>query len=253
MSILMQLIRSTNFRQFVDFASPAFFEVMPTRSLVSQARTLVGAYRNRDAFRSALEARRSSLHEAGIQVDLALADDSERLPRLDPVQLDEDQRRSLGGRILQVYFHQLLSESPTLLDLSRDRWATEHGRLEWRPGRGHRDWDPMFREAMADVYRSFYEGTEDDLRAALRRIDLEPATDLFVEHFGAGDQSAVAFRVEHFTGSFHQVFVRCKREGIRLHRDFLPLGIYLATLYQTLESLEVPMDVRGAFRAARSA
>lgn len=248
----MQMIRSTNFQQFVDFASPAFFDVMPTRSLVGEAKKLVGAYRDRDGFRGAIDGRRRELNAAGIDVRLVAPDDRDIPPKLDAQQLTDDERREIGGRILQVYFHQLLSRAPTLLDLSRQRWMTADGRLVWQPGRGHEDWDENFRTAMAEVYTSFYTGSEDDLRAALRKIDLEPTTDLFLEHFGAGDQSNVEFRVQHFTRSFHQVFVRCKEQKIRLDRGFLPLGIYLATLYQTLEALEVPMDVRGAFNAARA-
>jgi len=247
----MQMIRATNFRQFVDFASPAFFDVMPTRALVGEAKSLVGAYRDRRGFESAVNARRSGLQEAEIHVDLAAADRPGTAPKLDPRSLGDERRREVGGKILQVYFHQLFTPTPTLLDLSRERWGLEADRLEWRPGRGHKDWDDGFRTAMADVYRSFYEGGEDDLRSALRRIDLEPATDLFLQHFGEGDQSNVEFRVQHFTRAFHQVFMRCKNEGIRLHRGFLALGIYLATLYQTLEALEAPMDVRSAFIAAR--
>lgn len=247
----MQMIRSTNFQQFVDFASPAFFDVMPTRSMVGEAKNLISAYRDRDGFRSAIETRQRELSTAAIDVRVVAPDDTDIPPKLDAQQLTDGERREIGGRILQVYFHQLFNASPTLLDLSRQRWMTADGKLVWQPGRGHKSWDENFRTAMAEVYASFYEGGEEDLRAALRKIELEPATDLFIEHFGAGDQTQVEFRTQHFTRSFHQVFVRCKEEKIRLDRGFLPLGIYLATLYQTLEALEVPMDVRGAFRAAR--
>lgn len=248
------MIRATNFRQFVDFASPAFFDVVPTRSLVGEARSLVGAYRDRDAFRRAVEARREAVQAGSIPVEVVDPEASRGASRLEPNRLDDDTRREVGRRILTVYFHQLFTPTPTLLDTSRDRWSwTDDGRLQWRPGRGHKDWDEDFRTTMVEVYRGFYESGEEELRAALSRLDLDPATDLFIEHFGAGDQTQVRFRVQHFTRSFHQVFVRCREEGIRLHRGFLPLGIYLATLYQTLEALEVPLDARGAFFAAREA
>jgi hypothetical protein len=37
---------------------------------------------------------------------------------------------------------------------------------------------------------------------------------------------------------------------VRLHPDFVALGVYLAALYEHLEELDVPLDVRGAFAAA---
>ncbi|NJK88879.1 MAG: hypothetical protein HC923_05385 [Myxococcales bacterium] len=159
----------------------------------------------------------------------------------------DDERVRVGDSILQVYFHQLFSDEPTLLNLGRRAWRLEQRELQWTPGRGHKAWEDGFRVAIRRVYESFYRGTESDLRAALRSIDLEPATDLFIEHFGAGSAGPVRFATTDFVKSFHRIFVRCRDEKIRLHSDFLPLGLYLASLYESLEALDVALDVRSAF------
>ena len=87
-------------------------------------------------------------------------------------------------------------------------------------------------------------------RKALAALHLDAAADLFLDHFGAGEQTAVRFEMAHFTRSFHAVFVRCRERGVQLHPNFVPLGVYLAALYEHLEGLDVPLDVRAAFAAA---
>jgi hypothetical protein len=50
--------------------------------------------------------------------------------------------------------------------------------------------------------------------------------------------------------TFHQVFVLCRDAKQSLHPDFLPLGLYLATLYDHLERLGAAVDVLAAFEKA---
>jgi hypothetical protein len=245
MSLLGQMIRATSFRQFLDFASPSFFEVMPTRALWSEGRALMAAYRDAQGFEQALAHRRPRVEGFGVEL-------SQRPERAaTPLRsLDEEARRKAGQRILEIYFHQLLDpEGPTLLDLSLVRWTFSEDRLVWHPGRGHKSWPEDFRSALAEVYVSFYTA-QGELEDALERLGLAVATDLFVKHFGEGDQRAVQFRVDHFTASFHQVFLRCRQHKVKLQPSFLPLGIYLATLYETLSAIDLPLDVRSAFEVA---
>ena len=96
------------------------------------------------------------------------------------------------------------------------------------------------------MYRGFY-GEDDALfERGVRALHLEPATDVLRAHFGEGDQRAVVFETKVFHSSFHDVFVRCRDEGVSLHRNFLALGLYLACLYDALEG-RGPLDVRDAF------
>ena len=63
-------------------------------------------------------------------------------------------------------------------------------------------------------------------------------------------QRAVRFDSAIFQTTFHAVFVRCRVQGIQLHRNFLALGAYLATLYDLLEGLDQAFAVRAAFDRA---
>lgn len=238
MSLFTRLAAGTGFRRFMDFVSPAFFDVMPMGPLMREVKKLVASYRDEDAFAALAAEKTDGLAAIGV----ALRPEVEPRTRFDD--LDEATRKAMGEAVLRVYFAQLLEPKPILLDLSR----VDHGDpLVWCPGRGHASWDDGFRTALVAVYRSFYEGG--DLPRALEPLGLASAADLFRKHFGEGDQSTVSFTVEHFVDSFHQVFVHCKERGIRLDPHFLGLGLYLATMYETLEALAVPLDVRSAFLA----
>ena len=250
--LLMRLIRATGFKRFAAFVSPAFFDVVPTGAMLQRARRLLSDYRDAQGFAEAVEARRRSLDAASIGVALTTVRAAEPGPTRPLADLATADRRSVGEAVLRLYFHQLMTDGPTLLDLSAGRFGrgTPQRGVEWRVRAGYAVWDVRFQSAIRQVYRGFY---TDDARAmndGLEALGLGSAALLFRRHFGDGDQTAVEFSVDHFVSSFHSVFMHCKEHGIRLAPDFLPLGIYLATLYETLEQLGVPLDVRSAFHRA---
>ena len=73
---------------------------------------------------------------------------------------------------------------------------------------------------------------------------------VFRQHFGSGDQRSVTFSLAHFRSTFHETFLICKREGVRLSAEFVSLGLMLACLYEHLEKLNADFDVRAAYAAA---
>jgi hypothetical protein len=245
MSIFARLAAGTGFRRFLDFVSPAFFEVMPPLQLAQQMRSLVAAYRDDAAFQKVRQEAASFLEDSNLGVRMLLDEDPPS--RTDIRALPDEARSELGHALLRLYFAQLFSTRPTLLDLSRDRFGVLDGTLVWTPGKGHLAWDESFRGAMVAIYQGFYHEVPGALAQALDRLHLASAEPLFRQHFGEGAQKSVRFTVAHFVDSFHQIFVHCKEAKIRLHPNFLPLGIYLATLYESLEALDVPLDVRTAF------
>lgn len=246
--MLFTLIKGTDFRRFVDFASPAFFDVMPARTLWDQGLSLVQGYRDRDRLDRAVAHRKDALARVGLGPQVV--DGSRGTPLVDA---NETERRSIGAAVLELYFHQILdADGDTLLNLGRKRLQVD-GQPEWCPGPGVVSWPEDFRKTIEGMYRAFYEEGAGSLADALEPVGLAPCVDIFERHFGAGDQRAVQFKSEAFVSAFHEVFVRCKEQKIRLHGGFLPLGIYLATLYDALEAVQVPLDVRTAFERAASA
>lgn len=243
--MILRLLKSTEWGQLLDFVSPSFFDVMPAGALAGQARALLASRRDRDGFVREARALSRLLGRRGVPLRVS----TERAEG-DGLPQDGDARRERGGLVLRLYFEQLLHRDAALLDLRASAFRRDRGRLVFAPSPGSARWDPEFLGALRRVYRGFYRGEESCFEEGLAALRLEPARELFLRHFGEGDQTGVRFRMAHFTKSFHDVFVRCREHGLRLQGDFVPLGVHLAALYEHLEALGEPLDVRAAFHAA---
>lgn len=246
--MFLRMLRATEWGQLLDFVSPSFFEVLSARGLAGAARDLIASSRD-DAGMHAVAgaiADRIGARSIPIRLDLERGGETSAAGRRSP----EDARIARGQLVLRLYFEQLLGAEATLLDLRGPRFAVHGDTLQWSPARGFVRWDPAFLDAIRRMYRGFYADDDAVFRTALAALHLDAAADLFLDHFGAGEQTAVRFEMAHFTKSFHAVFVRCRERGVRLHPNFVPLGVYLAALYEHLEGLDVPLDVRAAFAEA---
>lgn len=238
--MLSNILRNTEWSQLSSFVSPAFFAVLPPRKLYRRARSLLLS-RDAPAYRGALAARRASL--AALPLAIAVSE----APAVDDGLGDAD-----AERVVTLFFHQLFSDGDTLLDL-RDRALCARSRgLDWTPAPWVAGWDPDFSKALRDVYRGFYTDAPEMFRAGLAGLGIASCEDLFREHFGS-DQRAHVFRTREFVATFHKVFVRCREQGIELHPDFLPLGIYLACLHDALDPRGAEIDVKAAFERATRA
>ncbi len=244
--LLLRTLKDAEWKPLLDFVTPAFFEVMPARALLGQGRELVGNARDRKRFATVRRRMQQGLDELGVPVRLGPPGAGSPPPGLG--ELAEPERRARGQRVLELYFAQLLAGDVAILDLRPDRFAAlGEGGLAWHPGPYYVDWDPGFVDAVRRLYRGFYRDDEGSFQEALADLELQAAGDLFIRHFGEGDQRAVRFDRRTFQRSFHDIFVRCRDTGASLHPNFLALGVYLATLYDHLAELQVPLDVRAAF------
>jgi hypothetical protein len=246
--MLGKILASGQLGKLASFASPAFFDVMPAKALWSRGRALLAESRNGEAFRLAVAARSAEL--ASNMPSIRLVAKASEAPRGESS--DSLDRAQQGSRIVELYFHQLFVGHPTLIDLRKSAFAQSPNQLIWHPAPWIVAWAPEFITPLRDVYRGFYSHDDVLFRHALSLLSLSHSEDLFREHFG-GDQAEVRFEMKHFVDTFHAVFTRCKAAGTSLHPDFLPLGIYLAALYDHLAELAVAVDVAQAFqRAIRS-
>jgi hypothetical protein len=223
--------------------------VLPARTLWRQARELAGNLTDAEGFREArrLAAARMTRLDRPIAIGDAPARD-----RPGVAGLAEAARRARGRRVLEIYFGQLTGAPVALLDLAADRFTGDGSSLRWSPRSLWLRWDPVFLASVRDLYAGFYEGDDARFQRALTALEIAPAEDLLRAHFGLGDQRAVRFDSASFHASFHQLFVRCRDAGVRLHGNFLGLGLYLAGLYDHLEALDVELDVREAYHFCAS-
>lgn len=240
------LLKNAEWGELRQLLAPSFFKVVPARVLLGTGKRLFSASRDREGFAAARAERQRSVAALGLPI--ALAETAESKTSLDG--LDDAQKKARGELVLALYFHELLTEGPWIFDFRSEAFHAEGDGLRWTPKPWFAPLDPSFRRALGQVYRGFY-GEDDALfRAGLAALDLSVAEDEFRAQFGAGDQRAVQFSVKTFQESFTAVFKRCREHGVSLAPDFLALGLGLALLYDHLERLGVPLDVRGAFQRA---
>jgi hypothetical protein len=242
-----KILGSGQLGKLASFVSPAFFDVMPAKSLWNRSRKLLSGTRDREAFRHAVAARSSELQQSLPAIELV----SEGKPDAKPGTTGGSPEKR-GENVCELYFHQLFHGQTALLDIRGTSFTAAGDKLLWHPASWLADWSPEFITALRDIYRGFYAHDDNQFRSGLAALSLTNTEDLFRKHFGDG-QERVTFRTVDFVDTFHQVFQRCKQSRVALHPDFLPLGIYLAALYDHLEDLAVPVDVAAAFaRATRS-
>jgi hypothetical protein len=246
------LLKNTELSQMVDFISPAFWQVVSPREIWRTGKQLVANYRDHDAFDQARATLEPIAERCGVELS-ARPPDGEKLGS---AQLTPEQAKRFGESILRLYFAQLFESETGLLDLRPDRFslctnAGAEGAAIWSPRPYYLRWAADFRQGIRDLYRGFYaeDGTLFD--EALEQLQLTPAKQAFVRQFGEG-QEAVVFRTSHLVDSLHESFVCCHQAKKKLSGQFLAFGFYLTTLYQSLELLDAPLDVRGAFHCATS-
>ena len=133
------------------------------------------------------------------------------------------------------------------LDLRSSAFSDAGSNVQWNPSPLFVRWDPEFIQALREIYEGFYNDSPASYESGLRTLNLLPAQDIFTQHFGQGDQRQVEFQLSHFHDTFHQTFTRCLEHEVNLHGNFLALGLMLACLYEHLETLSVPCNVRGAY------
>lgn len=232
------LLKKAEWGELSDLLAPSFFKVVPAGTLLRTARDLYGSSRDKLAFAAARADRERLLHAAGLPI--AIVDVVQSAAPTDA--------KARGELVLALYFHQLLGEGPWLFDFRFEAFAVDA--QQWAPKPWYATFDPAFRRALAQVYRGFY-GDDDALfQRGLDALGLRVAEAEFRAQFGAGDQRSVAFTVKGFQESFTAIFRRCRQADVALAPDFLRVGLGLALLYDHLERLGVPLDVRGAFERA---
>lgn len=239
LSVTHRIFQGFEWREFADYVSPTIFDVVSPRALAGTASALLRAQVDLAGARRAQELRGMLLASHALPVVMADAVDGQ-LPTT------EAERRARGDTILRLYFHQLLVGAVALLDLGPSRFSGVDP-VRWSPTWARHAWSTEFRVAVRDLYAGFYGGDEARFDVALAALGLTPAREVFLGHFG-GDQTAVRFSGLHFRQTFHAAFAACRAAGSRIHPDFVPMGLMLASMYAHLEALDVPLDVRAAWR-----
>ena len=234
--MIWSLVRRSEWGPLLNLLSPSFFDVIPARMLVGELRGLSARYLSQSAYRDAIEQRARLLRQAQLPIEI--------MPVL-PTAAEGAFDLARGNDILTLYFHQVLGEGPVLLDMRSSAFARIDDHWGWKPSPATAIWSDDFRVGCRALYEGFYLDDAPRFSLGARALGLGKAEAELRAQFG--DARSVSFSLRDFQRRFHEVFERCKATKSELHPSFLTLGLALATLYEHLERVGTPLDVRAAF------
>jgi hypothetical protein len=237
--MLVHFLKKTDFEMLLDFMTPVFFEVVPSLGMARVLGTLLKDLGNKKKFSSLKKETESLLREVGFHWV-----DRKHFGRIRLEILSETEKVEFGEKILRLYFAQLLMRPTAFLDLRMVSFGEGEA---WLPKPIYYRWENDFLEGIRAVYLGFFLENDLLLKRGLQQLNLEHAENVFKNHFGEDKQEAILFTLSHLTHSLHSVFMSCKNQRAKMHPDFFAFGFYLLSLYETLESLQVKLNVRQTF------
>jgi predicted unusual protein kinase regulating ubiquinone biosynthesis (AarF/ABC1/UbiB family) len=162
--------------------------------------------------------------------------------------------KQAGEKVLEIYFAQIFSPHGIFLDLRAQNFSVGDGEFIWLPTGLWATLNEKFRQGLLKVYEGFYLGHEEIYYQGLIDIglmdsawsdeDKKKMANLFREQFGDANTESVAFSLEMFNQSMTRTFNFILQKKRQITKDFLYLGIYLVTLYSTLEKVGSPLPVK---------
>jgi hypothetical protein len=169
--------------------------------------------------------------------------------------------RATGIKLLNLYFMQLFSSSGIFLDLRSQHFEESSERLTWNPSGLWSIFSEEFRIGLLKVYEGFYlekdhlyyQGLEEIglLDAHFSQEDKETLGKLFRAQFGAALDQDMRFKLDHLKNSIIQMSDFMLRKKVKISKDFLYLGIYLVTLYSSLEESGEALPVKKIYLDVR--
>lgn len=138
----------------------------------------------------------------------------------------------------------------------------ETDELLWHPGTLWTKFSPPFNQGLVEVYDGFYMEKDDLYKSGLIKIGLlDPSwpegdqnriMEIFRKHFGAAQSECITFKVDHLRDGIMNMAQFLLEKKARITTDFLYLGIYLVTMYGTLEETGESLPVKEIYFSSRS-
>jgi hypothetical protein len=236
-AMLLKSLGASDWARLLSFVSPVFFKVVPLKELSRAVQSGVMLSRQIDQ----LEELKSC------------PDDINKKIFTWQKNTTDGKILNTGDIALRIYFAMIFGQNNILLDItSKSIQSTNPAILDlntaseiiWRPGAVAYPFQNSFLTSLRQIYSGFYFQNDTSFARGLQELNLTPCSNAFKELFGAGDQTAVAFRMSDFTIHFHRIFTLCKENKIALHGDFVALGVFLSFLYEHLEALSQNSEIK---------
>ena len=243
------------FGSLLDYISPSAFDVIDWAAALKKSLSISRELVFESSVQKYCEEFKAFLPN-GIEFDLSK---NPNLQKEDTENKIDAQR--FGEILLEIYFLQIYQSDVVFLDLRAERFKNiSESRVIWRPNGLWYRFSNTFLDGIRGLYEGFYASNESKLHESLYQLglysnDMNPEAKsellgLLENHFGQGKNSPVEFKVANFMKSFDCLFLFLKKEKLKLHEDFLFLGIYILTLYMHLESLNCTLNISEAYNIA---
>jgi hypothetical protein len=169
--------------------------------------------------------------------------------------------KAAAEKILTLYFTQLFSPHGLFLDLRSNHFEMNASTLLWHPSSLWTKFSDTFFQGLSEIYDGFYLQNDELFDRGLINIGLcssdWPASDreelnqLFKGHFGPSVNQEMIFDLENFKSSLIKITHFLLEKKVRMSTDFLYLGIYLITMYSSLEESRVRLNVKDIYLNVR--
>lgn len=170
--------------------------------------------------------------------------------------------KETGEKWLELYFAQLFSPHGLFLDLRSHHFCQEGETLKWHPSGFWTQFNEDFRQGLLEVYEGFYLENEETYYRGLVKIGLIDEKwpkeeklklgEIFKNHFGSSLDAEMSFDLESFQHSIITLSDFLLKKKVKISKDFLYLGIYLVTLYSSLEDASAKLPVKKIYLDTRA-
>lgn len=231
---------------------PGSFKVIPPRIMVRQGFELMVNANQARRFSSVVTEAQANLRAVGVPV--MVREHRGARPVLAASNLTRSKRRWLGQLALELYFSQVFLSDSAILDLWPSRLGVDADRdAVWSPRPLYVQWDPEFLKALRDLYAGFFLGDGERFDDGVRDLGLGSSGPRIFRHLGDGNQRSVRFSSANLRSTLREFSGQRSAKDLQLHPNFVAFGIYVSSLHDLLESLDLCFDVRSAFMRVHAA
>ena len=180
---------------------------------------------------------------------------------LDLNDLEVEDKKTLGEKVLEIYFKQLFNQDFVSLDLRLIHFSfdSKEKKTIWKPSHLSIQFENEFRSGLCELYQGYFEHNEELIHQGLRKIELVVSPqdlnqtikmkDLLFSHFKeAREGEEIEFKLNEFLATFQKVFELMIDQNIQMNPQFAFLGVYLIALYHNLSHLGVSLNVKKCYQ-----
>ena len=169
--------------------------------------------------------------------------------------------KDLGIFVLRLYFYQIINLEFFSIDLRRNRFHFQNDHWHYNSKHLGFGFNEDLRSALFETYDYYYVERKGNLIDALIRMGLvqpnwhdthkKEVESAFIKHFKGADSKRQKFTMRDLIKSFTEIFTIIRDKGGKVPSEFSMLGVYLTSMYLTLDKIDESFDVEACYLFAR--